>query len=167
MSRCFATTATLLDADDPVAAVHAALADPRTRPVGEVAAMFANSAAAAHDPARPAFLAPCDLQAVRACGVTFVASMLERVIEEHANGDPARADDIRATLGREIGASLSSVRPGSDEARRVKALLVHRNLWSQYLEVGIGPDAEVFNKAQPMSAVGLGEIGRASCRERV
>ena len=156
VSRCYATTAALLDADDAVAAVHAALADPRTRPVGEVSAMLANSAAMTHDPARAAFLAPCDLQAVRACGVTFVASMLERVIEEHANGDPARADDIRATLGREIGASLSSVRPGSEEAQRVKALLVARNLWSQYLEVGIGPDAEVFNKAQPMSAVGLG-----------
>ena len=156
VSRCHATTAALLDADDPVAAVHAALADRGTRPVGEVAAMLANSAATGHDPARAAFLAPCDLQAVRACGVTFVASMLERVIEEHANGDPARADDIRATLGHEIGASLSSVRPGSEEAQRVKALLVERNLWSQYLEVGIGPDAEVFNKAQPMSAVGLG-----------
>ena len=156
VSRCYATTAALLDADDPVAAVHAALADPGTRPVGEVSAMLSNSAAMTHDPARAAFLAPCDLQAVRACGVTFVASMLERVIEEHANGDPARADDIRATLGREIGASLSSVRPGSEEAQRVKALLVARNLWSQYLEVGIGPDAEVFNKAQPMSAVGLG-----------
>ncbi len=156
VSRCYPTAAALLDADDPVAAVHAALADPRTRPVGEVSAMLANSAAAAHDPVRAAFLAPCDLQAVRACGVTFVASMLERVIEEHANGDPVRADDIRDTLGREIGASLSSVRPGSEQAQRVKALLVERNLWSQYLEVGIGPDAEVFNKAQPMSAVGLG-----------
>ena len=156
VSRCYSTTAALLDADDPVAAVHAALADPRNRPVGEVAAMLANSAAGSTDPSAAMFLAPCDLHAVRACGVTFVASMLERVIEEHASGDPARAEEIRATLGREIGVSLSSVKPGSEPALTVKALLLERDLWSQYLEVGIGPDAEVFNKAQPMSAVGTG-----------
>jgi len=121
-----------------------------------VSAILATAPAMARDAMAPAFLAPCDLQAVRASGVTFVASMLERVIEEHANGDPARADAIRATLGSAIGASLSSVRPGSPEAQTVKALLVEQNLWSQYLEVGIGPDAEVFNKAQPMSAVGVG-----------
>lgn len=156
VSRCFSTTAALLDAEDPVAAVHAALADPRTRTIGEVSAMLATAPTMARDAMTPAFLAPCDLQAVRASGVTFVASMLERVIEEHANGDPARADAIRVTLGSAIGASLSSVRPGSPEAQTVKALLVKQNLWSQYLEVGIGPDAEVFNKAQPMSVVGVG-----------
>ncbi|MBX9964293.1 MAG: fumarylacetoacetate hydrolase family protein [Burkholderiales bacterium] len=154
------TTADLVNADDPVGVVRAALANGRAQPIGDVTAMLANSGAAARNPDRPYFLTPCDLQALRACGVTFVASMLERVIEEHAKGDPAQAEEIRGTLGREIGASLSSVKPGSAEATRVKALLVEKGLWSQYLEVGIGPDAEVFNKSQPMSAVGVGaDIG--------
>ena len=160
LSLAIPTVADLLNADDPVGRVRAALANGRAQPIGDVAAMLENSRADARDPQRPYFLSPCDLQAVRACGVTFVASMLERVIEEHAKGDPAQADEIRVTLGREIGQSLSAVKPGSVEAARVKALLVERGLWSQYLEVGIGPDAEVFNKAQPMSAVGVGaEIG--------
>ncbi len=154
------TCADLLDADEPAALVRDAIASGRSAAIGEVGPILANSSADRHHPDLPYFLAPCDLQAIRACGVTFVASMLERVIEEHAKGDPAAAEDIRGTLGREIGASLSSVKPGSAEAARVKALLVERNLWSQYLEVGIGPDAEVFNKSQPLSAVGVGaEIG--------
>lgn len=160
LSLVVPTTADLINADDPVAAVRTAIANGRARPIGDVPPMLANSVAAARNPDRPYFLSPCDLQALRACGVTFVASMLERVIEEHAQGDPAQAEEIRGTLGREIGASLSSVKPGSAEAMRVKALLVRKGLWSQYLEVGIGPDAEVFNKAQPMSAVGVGaDIG--------
>ena len=160
LSLVVPTTADLVNADDPVGLVRTALANGRAQPIGEVTAMLANSGAAARNPDRPYFLTPCDLQALRACGVTFVASMLERVIEEHAKGDPAQAEEIRGTLGREIGASLSSVKPGSAEAMRVKALLVEKGLWSQYLEVGIGPDAEVFNKSQPMSAVGVGaDIG--------
>lgn len=160
LSLAIPTVADLLNADDPVRMARAALANGRAQPIGKIGAMLANSHADARDPTRPYFLSPCDLQAVRACGVTFVASMLERVIEEHAKGDPAQADEIRATLGHEIGKSLSAVKPGSAEAMRVKALLVARGLWSQYLEVGIGPDAEVFNKAQPMSAVGVGaDIG--------
>src|SRR6266404_4993184 len=112
------------------------------------------------DPGKPYLLAPCDLQALRACGVTFIASMLERVIEEHAKGDPLKAEEIRLSIGAEIGAELKSVKPGSAEAMRLKESLIRRNLWSQYLEVGIGPDAEVFNKSQPLSAVGVGaEIG--------
>ncbi len=154
------TIAELINVEDPVATVRAALASGRAQPIGAVASMLSNSGADARNPDRPYFLSPCDLQALRACGVTFVASMLERVIEEHAKGDPAQAEEIRGTLGREIGASLSSVKPGSAEAMRVKALLVEKGLWSQYLEVGIGPDAEVFNKSQPMSAVGVGaDIG--------
>jgi fumarylacetoacetate (FAA) hydrolase family protein len=154
------TAADLLNLPEPVRAVREALDNGRAQRIGEVGAMLANTHADRRDPARPYFLCPSDLQAVRACGVTFVASMLERVIEEHAKGDPAQAEEIRTTLGAQIGASLSSVRPGSAEAMHVKALLEARGLWSQYLEVGIGPDAEVFNKAQPMSAVGVGaEIG--------
>lgn len=102
-------------------------------------------------------LAPVDLQAVKAAGVTFADSMLERVIEEQARGDSARAQDVRARLAPVIGDSLRGVRAGSEKAGQVKALLQEMGLWSQYLEVGIGPDAEIFTKAQPMSAVGCGD----------
>lgn len=101
-------------------------------------------------------MAPCDLQAVKACGVTFARSMIERVIEERAGGDPGRADTIRGRIAGMIGENLRNLVPGSDKAAEVKALLQAEGLWSQYLEVGIGPDAEVFTKAQPMSAVGWG-----------
>jgi fumarylacetoacetate (FAA) hydrolase family protein len=102
------------------------------------------------------FLAPCDLQAVKACGVTFAGSMVERVIEEQAAGDPEKAASIRDRIGARIGASLGDITPGSQEAQAVKAALMAEGLWSQYLEVGIGPDAEVFSKAQTLSAVGTG-----------
>ncbi len=101
-------------------------------------------------------LAPCDLQAVKACGVTFAQSMVERVIEEKAAGDPARAQSIRAKIGDLIGGSLRNIRAGSPQAATVKAALIAEGLWSQYLEVGIGPDAEVFSKAQVLSSVGDG-----------
>ncbi|MFN7223896.1 MAG: fumarylacetoacetate hydrolase family protein [Paracoccaceae bacterium] len=101
-------------------------------------------------------LAPCDLQAIKACGVTFARSMVERVIEERAAGNPALAAEIRARVAGVIGDSLRDLVPGSAKAAEVKALLQAEGLWSQYLEVGIGPDAEVFTKAQPMSAVGYG-----------
>lgn len=102
-------------------------------------------------------LAPCDLQAIKACGVTFAVSLLERVIEERAKGDPARAAGLRREIQLRIGADLSEIRPGSEEAMRLKEDLVAQGLWSQYMEVGIGPDAEVFTKSQPMSAVGHGD----------
>ncbi|WP_170775687.1 fumarylacetoacetate hydrolase family protein [Ruegeria lacuscaerulensis] len=106
------------------------------------------------------WLAPCDLQSVKACGVTFAGSMVERVIEEQAAGDPAKAEAIRARIGARIGDSLSNITPGSDEAAQVKQALIDEGLWSPYLEVGIGPDAEVFSKAQVLSSVGFGaEIG--------
>lgn len=103
-------------------------------------------------------LAPVDLQAIKAAGVTFADSMLERVIEEQAKGDPSRALEIRKRLAPVLGDSLRGVVAGSEQAARVKALLQDMNLWSQYLEVGIGPDAEIFTKAQPMSAVGCGAL---------
>jgi fumarylacetoacetate (FAA) hydrolase family protein len=102
-------------------------------------------------------LAPCDLQAIKACGVTFAVSLLERVIEEQAKGDPARAAELRQQLQSSIGTNLAEMKPGSDAAMKLKAELAGRGLWSQYMEVGIGPDAEVFTKSQPMSAVGHGE----------
>jgi fumarylacetoacetate (FAA) hydrolase family protein len=107
-----------------------------------------------------ALLAPCDLQAIKAAGVTFADSLIERVIEERAKGDPAAAEALRASLAQTLGGSLKGLAPGSPEAMRIKAVLEGQGLWSQYLEVGIGPDAEVFTKAQPMSAVGAGaQIG--------
>ncbi len=99
-------------------------------------------------------LAPCDLQAVKACGVTFCGSMVERVIEEQAAGDATRASEIRRRIGSRIGGSLRNVEPGSSEATAVKQALIAEGLWSQYLEVGIGPDAEIFSKAQVLSSVG-------------
>ena len=105
-------------------------------------------------------LAPIDLQAVKAAGVTFAGSMLERVVEEHARGDAGRAQEIRARLAPVLGESLRGLEAGSAKAAEVKTLLQGLGLWSQYLEVGIGPDAEIFTKAQPMSSVGCGaEIG--------
>lgn len=101
-------------------------------------------------------LAPCDLQAIKACGVTFAVSLLERVIEEQAKGDPARAITLRQQMQDSIGTNLADMRPGSDAAMRLKDDLIARGLWSQYMEVGIGPDAEVFTKSQPMSAVAHG-----------
>jgi fumarylacetoacetate (FAA) hydrolase family protein len=105
-------------------------------------------------------LAPCDLQAVKACGVTFARSMIERVIEERAGGDPSRAEAIRARVGAVVGERLRDLVPGSEAAAEVKRVLQAEGLWSQYLEVGIGPDAEVFTKCPPMAAVGWGaEVG--------
>ncbi|WP_418592861.1 fumarylacetoacetate hydrolase family protein [Ponticoccus sp. (in: a-proteobacteria)] len=103
-------------------------------------------------------LAPCDLQAVKASGVTFAESMVERVIEEQAAGDADRADEIRKKVQSVIGDSLSGIEPGSEKAMEVKRVLQAEGLWSAYLEVGIGPDAEVFTKCQPMASVGWGDL---------
>jgi fumarylacetoacetate (FAA) hydrolase family protein len=113
---------------------------------------------ATHEPHAdtPHLLSPADLQAIKACGVTFARSMIERVIEERAAGDPTRADAIRQRVTAAIGDSLRNLKPGSPEAAEVKRLLQTENLWSQYLEVGIGPDAEVFTKSPPMASVGYG-----------
>ena len=105
-------------------------------------------------------LAPCDLQPIKAAGVTFAISLLERMIEEEAGGDASRADEIRVRMQALIGSDLSRLRPGSDQAAKLKAELVERGQWSQYLEVGIGPDAEIFSKTPPMASVGFGaQIG--------
>lgn len=125
--------------------------------VGAAEEIAANQAG---DLSKVHFLAPCDLQSIKACGVTFAGSMVERVIEEQAAGDPNKAKDIRSRIGERIGTSLTNIVPGSDEAMSVKKALMSEGLWSQYLEVGIGPDAEVFSKAQILSSVGLGsEVG--------
>jgi len=101
-------------------------------------------------------LAPVDLQCVKAAGVTFAVSAVERVIEERARGDAAKAEAIRADLRDRVGADIRSVVPGSDAAAKLKAALIADGLWSQYLEVAIGPDAEIFTKAPVLSAVGHG-----------
>jgi len=151
------TCTALLELDDPVGAVRSA---DRAQRIGPLAELLANTPAPTRVPSRPWLLAPCDLQALKAAGVTFVSSMLERVIEEQARGDPARAESVRRSIVEIIGDDLASVRPGSPEAARLKDALIAQHAWSQYLEVGIGPDAEIFTKSQPMSAVGTGaEIG--------
>ena len=157
LSRVAPTVSGLLEMPDAVRAVRAATDLPR---LASLSAVLADSTADRQGKTTPWLLAPCDLQAIKASGVTFVSSMLERVIEEHTRGDPAQAESVRQSLVALIGDDLKKVRPGSPEAKRVKDALVTAGAWSQYLEVGIGPDAEIFTKAQPMSAVGLGaEIG--------
>jgi fumarylacetoacetate (FAA) hydrolase family protein len=109
---------------------------------------------------RPRLLAPIDLQVIKAAGVTFATSMLERVIEERTKGDPGAAAAVRERVGAAVGGAIASVEAGSPEAARVKEVLMTEGLWSQYLEVGIGPDPEIFTKAPVLSAVGTGgQIG--------
>jgi fumarylacetoacetate (FAA) hydrolase family protein len=155
LSRSAPTVSELLNADDPVAPARSAA----TR-IGDLPEILANSAYDRRDPSLPHFLAPCDLQPIKACGVTFATSMLERVIEEQARGEASRAEAIRAMIIDLIGTDLSKIVPGSDAALRLKAHLIEQGAWSQYLEVGIGKDAEVFSKCPPMASVGTGsEIG--------
>lgn len=150
------TISSLVDMQDPVGVVRAAAG----RWIGSLDALLANTACAERNPAAAHFLAPCDLQVIKAAGVTFAASLIERVIEERAKGDPQGAVQVREQVNALVGDSLASIRPGSAESRELKALLVEQGLWSQYLEVGIGPDAEIFTKAPLLAALGTGtEIG--------
>jgi fumarylacetoacetate (FAA) hydrolase family protein len=151
ISRRAPTMAQLIAAADPVAVAKGA-----GERICDLAVLVENSFAARPDPARPTLLAPNDLQCIKAAGVTFAASLIERVIEERTKGDPGRADAVRRELAERIGLDLGAIKPGSAEAEKAKALLQREGLWSQYLEVGIGPDAEVFTKAPPLSAVGTG-----------
>ncbi|MGF6805467.1 fumarylacetoacetate (FAA) hydrolase family protein [Paraburkholderia sp. Clong3] len=145
------TTADLFERDD---AVQFARSAPGV-PLGPVAQLIEANLPGASAPA-VRVLAPCDVQAIKACGVTFAVSLIERVIEEQAGGDPAKAKEVRETIASTIGTDLSKIKPGSEAAMKLKAELERRDAWSQYMEVGIGPDAEVFSKSQPMSAVGFG-----------
>ena len=158
LGRAAPTMADLIEEDDPAAAARRLGESGAV--IGAFSEILANSEADALSPRRPHFLAPTDLQAVKAAGVTFTESLLERVIEDATKGESARAAAVRTTLAQEIGADIASVKPGSAAASRLKEALRARGLWSQYLEVGIGPQAEIFTKAQPLSAVGTGaEIG--------
>ncbi|MEA2738086.1 MAG: hypothetical protein QOH05_1393 [Acetobacteraceae bacterium] len=152
ISAAFPTMRDLCEAADPAAALAAATGEA----IGTVDALLANTPVETRDPTRPWLLAPLDLQAIKAAGVTFAISMLERVIEERARGDMNAAGSIRAEVTRLVGNDLSKLKPGSPEAMHLKAVLIQQGAWSQYLEVGIGPDAEIFTKAQPMASVGTG-----------
>ena len=152
VSRAFPTMRDLCEAADPATALHYA---PGER-IGSLEALLANTLADARDGGRPWLIAPIDLQAIKASGVTFAVSMLERVIEERARGNPAAAAAIRSEINRLVGDDLAKLKPGSPQAMHLKEVLVEQGAWSQYLEVGIGPDAEIFTKAQPMAAVGTG-----------
>jgi fumarylacetoacetate (FAA) hydrolase family protein len=148
------TVSALLERPDAVEVVRTAQGG-RTWPLQEVmAATLARREGAVR------FLAPVDLQVLKAAGVTFVRSMLERVIEERAKGDPLAAEEVRSRVAEAVGGAISAVRPGSEDAERAKQVLIAEGLWSQYLEVGIGPDPEIFTKAPVLSAVGVGaQIG--------
>ncbi|MBY5901966.1 fumarylacetoacetate hydrolase family protein [Rhizobium leguminosarum] len=150
-SREAPTLSALLERQDAAAFVRAASG----KAVGSLADIAANSTGAP-DQTRPYLLAPVDLQAVKACGVTFAQSMIERVIEEKAAGNPERAASIRERVSTLIGGSLTNLKAGSPEAVKVKQALIDEGMWSQYLEVGIGPDAEVFTKSPVLSSVGWG-----------
>ena len=156
LSSLALTCSELLELDQVADRVRRCISTGQASPLGSTAAVLANSDEAARDSAKPWFLAPCDLQAIKAAGVTFVASMLERVIEEQARGDASRAEAVRQAVVAVIGDNLRSVVPGSPESAQLKQVLLDQGMWSQYLEVGIGPDAEIFTKAQAMSAVGPG-----------
>lgn len=150
LSSAFPTLRDLCEQPDPAAAATAESG----RCVGEFDQVLANTDPAVRDEARPWLLAPVDLQTLKAAGVTFAVSMIERVIEERVRGDIEAAATVREQILAEIGTDLSQVRPGSDDAVRLKRFLQERGLWSQYLEVGLGPDAEIFTKAATLSAVG-------------
>ncbi|CAN5673092.1 fumarylacetoacetate hydrolase family protein [soil metagenome] len=163
LSHLAATTSDLLEVDaSPADAVHNAIQSGKAPRIAHLADVLANSfelqddETNARDFGKPWLLAPCDLQAIKASGVTFVASLLERVIEEQSRGDASKADSIRSALSGVLGDNLAGIVPGSPEAAKVKALLIAQGAWSQYLEVGIGPDAEIFTKAPVLAAVGTG-----------
>ena len=152
VSRTFPTVRDVCEAHNPAAAVAGA----KGERIGDINSILANTPEHSRDPTKPYLLAPIDLQAVKAAGVTFAISLLERVIEEQAHGEPQRAAAVRIEVEAAIAGAVESLRPGSPEAAALKQLLIAKGMWSQYLEVGIGPDAEIFTKSQPMSCVGTG-----------
>jgi fumarylacetoacetate (FAA) hydrolase family protein len=156
ISQAAATVSALCEAEAPAALARSASGDP----IGSVAEVLANTPRASRDAARPWLLAPVDLQVIKASGVTFAVSMLERVVEEQALGAPEKAADLRDAIRTTVGEDLAQLKPGSEQAMALKQVLIEKGVWSQYFEVGIGPDAEIFTKAPVLSAVGTGfEIG--------
>ena len=156
VTAAFPTMRDVCENMNPQAAVRAA----KGNNLGSVADILANTAPDTRNKTKPLLLAPVDLQAIKAAGVTFVVSMLERVIEEKARGDANAAITIRQHIRDLVGDDLRKLKPGSPEAAALKETLIKAGAWSQYLEVGIGPDAEIFTKGQPMSAVGtMSDVG--------
>jgi fumarylacetoacetate (FAA) hydrolase family protein len=156
ISRAAPTVSQLCNAPDPVKIAREAEGEP----LGSLADILAATPRGTRQGGRAYLLAPIDLQAIKAAGVTFAISMLERVIEERARGAPEQATALRAEITGLIGDDLGRLKPGSPPAMALKDLLIKKGMWSQYLEVGIGPDAEVFTKAPAMAAVGhLAEVG--------
>jgi len=153
VSATIPTIAHLLRLPSPAASLRAA---PGSQ-LCSVEALIENSQVERRDPSRPWLLAPVDLQAVKAAGVTFASSLLERTVEEAARGDPSQAGRVRRELAAAIGVDLRSVVPGSQQAEDLKKVLQAKGLWSQYLEVGLGLDIEIFTKTQPLASVGHGE----------
>lgn len=125
--------------------------------VGNYEDIMQNTMSSSRDAEAAYFLSPLDLHAIKACGVTFMCSMLERVIEERVGGDASKADAVRDKINRSIGVNVNTIVPGSKESENLKAILQAEGLWSQYMEVGIGPYAEIFTKSQPLSSVGNGD----------
>jgi fumarylacetoacetate (FAA) hydrolase family protein len=150
ISRAFPTMRDLCEQPDPAAVLRQA----KGETLGTFAEILANTPPEHRNRSHPWLLAPTDLQAVKAAGVTFAISTLERVIEERARGDLNRAAAVRAEIVKLVGDDFAKLKPGSPQAMQLKEMLIAQGSWSQYLEVGIGPDAEIFTKAQPMSAVG-------------
>lgn len=150
------TCSGLLNLPNPAGLLRSALLAGRLPVIAALDSVLSNAEEASRDTSLPWLLAPCDLQAIKATGVTFVASLLERVIEEQARGDATRAQALRSDLHQILGQDLTDIRPGSQQAEEVKRVLQARGAWSQYLEVGIGPDAEIFTKAPVLAAVGTG-----------
>ncbi|WP_214403575.1 fumarylacetoacetate hydrolase family protein [Pseudonocardia lacus] len=150
VTATFPTVRDLAETDDPATRLREA---PGER-IADLAAVLAATPPEHRDPAVAHLLAPVDLQVVKAAGVTFVTSMLERVIEERVRGDAGAAAQARAEIQDLVGGDLRALRPGSEQAAALREVLVAEGRWSQYLEVGIGPDAEIFTKAPVLAAVG-------------
>ncbi|APW37043.1 fumarylacetoacetate hydrolase [Rhodoferax koreense] len=154
------TTADLLDRGDALAFARSA----KGESLGPVQALLEASLQTTKTDIT--LLAPNDVQAIKACGVTFAVSLLERVLEEQTHGDAEKASEFRERLQSQLGVNLAQIKPGSKAALTLKAEMVARGAWSQYMEVGLGVDAEVFSKSQPMSAVGFGaEVGLSPSSE--
>jgi fumarylacetoacetate (FAA) hydrolase family protein len=152
ITAVFPTMRDACEAADPAGALGKA----QGQDIGSVADILANTPPDRRDTKKPWLLAPLDLQAVKAAGVTFITSLLERVIEERARGNADAAAAIRVEVERLVGKDLRALKPGSKQAMDLKRVLIEQGAWSQYLEVGIGPDAEIFTKTTPMASVGTG-----------
>jgi len=142
------TMAQLLNAPNPLATLQRALRN--CVYLGPLESLLENSTPSTHDPLKPYLLTPIDLQAVKAVGLTFVNGLLQRFADD--NGGAATV----AKMEKAAGVALGKILPGSEEAARLRTALMEDGLWNDTLEVGFGPDVELFTKAQPLSAVGTG-----------